>query len=130
MAKVVIDTDVLIDYTRGREYAALLLTSFSDDKRCTTVVNHMELLQGARNKLELRKLDRFIQLGFEVLPLTARGCGIALELIRDHALRDGLRVGDALVAAIALEHKASLITGNSRHFEKIAGLQVLDSFPE
>jgi predicted nucleic acid-binding protein len=47
MAKVVVDTDVLIDFTRGREYAALLLRSLPDENRCTTVINQMELLQGA-----------------------------------------------------------------------------------
>ena len=71
-------------------------------------------------------LDRFIQLGFDVLPLTPQGCTMAVALIRAHTLRDGLRVGDALVAAIALENNAALVTGNSRHFTKISGLRVLD----
>ena len=37
-------------------------------------------------------------------------------------LSKGLRFLDALIAATALEHKLSLITGNLKHFRFIEGL--------
>lgn len=32
---------------------------------------------------------------------------------------------DAMIAAIALEHKAELVTGNTRHFQNIEGLKLI-----
>ena len=39
-------------------------------------------------------------------------------------LSDGLQLGDALIAATALEHQLSLLTGNAKHFSAIANLRV------
>jgi hypothetical protein len=43
------------------------------------------------------------------------------------ALSHGLQVGDALIAATALEHQLSVLTGNVKHFSAVDGLQ-FDAF--
>jgi predicted nucleic acid-binding protein len=50
-----------------------------------------------------------------------------MSLIDKHALFSGLQLGDALIAATALEHRLTLLTGNKKHFAKVPGL-VLEVF--
>lgn len=47
-----------------------------------------------------------------------------MALIDAHALADGLQLADALIAATALEHQLTLLTGNTRHFIAIAQLKI------
>jgi predicted nucleic acid-binding protein len=124
MEKIVVDTDIIIDYLAGVEEAAMLLDSIRAECRFTTSVNCMEALQGARSHIELKKLDKFLLGAFQILGITARSSSLALELIRSHALRDGLRTGDALIAAVTIENGAKLVTGNHRHFKGIPELEV------
>ena len=49
----------------------------------------------------------------------------AIRLLELHALRAGLRVVDALIAATALEASVALATANVRHYRAIAGLSVV-----
>ena len=125
MEKIVVDTDIIIDYLGGARTAAAFLESIDPQFRSTTTVNCMEVLQGARNSTESRKLDTFLNATFEILPLTPKSCATALDLIRRHALPSGLRTGDALIAAVAIENEARLATGNSRHFRDIKGLAII-----
>jgi len=45
-----------------------------------------------------------------------------MRLTDEYALSDGLQLADALIAATALEHGFTLLTGNSRHFSSIEAL--------
>ena len=45
-------------------------------------------------------------------------------MMETHALRSGLQVADALIAATAREAGEILATGNIRHFRPIAGLRL------
>jgi len=44
--------------------------------------------------------------------------------VEEHALKDGLQVADALIAATAREHGLILATGNVRHFRSIPTLSL------
>jgi predicted nucleic acid-binding protein len=128
MERIVVDTDILIDYVRGEESARLFLESLAAESRCTTVVNVLELFQGAFNKFDLKKLDGFVRDCFHVLMLTPQSCSKAIEMIRRYSLSNGLRSGDAMIAAIAVENGAVFATGNRKHFAYISSLRLLD-FP-
>jgi predicted nucleic acid-binding protein len=47
-----------------------------------------------------------------------------MMLIDEHALSDGVQLADALIAATALEHDLTLLTGNQRHFTAIVQLKI------
>ena len=47
-----------------------------------------------------------------------------MRLIDQYALSDGLQLGDALIAATALEDGLPLLTANVKHFGSIEGLDV------
>ena len=66
---VLFDTDVLIYAQRGSRRAALAIDNAA--RRLVSVQSLMELVQGARDKDDLRIIKRFLaELGFTVLPLT------------------------------------------------------------
>ena len=65
---MIFDTDVLIWASRGSERAARAIDAAPD--RLLTIVSLMELLQGARSKLEARQIQQSLrQLQFRILPL-------------------------------------------------------------
>ncbi len=47
-----------------------------------------------------------------------------MALIDAHALADGLQLADALIAATALEHNLTLLTGNTKHFAAVESLKI------
>ena len=117
------DSDVLIWCLRGDPLAGRLVNAESD--RATSVVSLIELLQGARSPAQLKTARDFVnKLEIRVLPVTEIIGNRALALIERHAPGDGLQLGDALIAATALEHDETLFTGNVRHFRAIRGLKI------
>jgi predicted nucleic acid-binding protein len=56
-----IDTDILIDVTRGIEPSIRLLQTCAEQSQpAISVVTQLELLIGCRNKAELQTIERFI----------------------------------------------------------------------
>jgi predicted nucleic acid-binding protein len=83
----------------------------------------MELLQGARSKLEARQIQQSLQrLKFRILPLSETIGAGAAALIEQYALAHGIQVTDALIAATAMESGLPLCTGNVKHFRAIRRL--------
>jgi len=97
----------------------------SEQERALSIVSFMELVQGARSLVELREIRRFLRDNtFRILPLDEAMSHLAASLTEAHALRSGLQVADALIAATARETGEILATGNVRHFRPVAGLRL------
>ena len=47
-----------------------------------------------------------------------------MQLIDTYALSHSLQLGDALIAATALEHGLAVFTANTKHFDPIGGLHI------
>lgn len=125
-ASVLVDTDVLIWFLRGRESAREALEAHESVE--LSAVTYMELVRGVRSKEELRLLRLTMQRnGWRVLPLTENIGQRATVYLENHALSDGMRLADALIAASAVETGAVLLTGNERHYKCVPGL-ALDRF--
>jgi predicted nucleic acid-binding protein len=121
---VIFDTDVLIYAQRGSPQAALAIDSAGD--RCVSVLSLMELLQGARDKADLRIIKRFmVELSFAALPLSENVGHRALVYIEEYGLSSGLRAADAIIAATAVEAAMPLITANAKHFRAIKDLDLV-----
>jgi hypothetical protein len=118
------DTDVLIWVLRGSAKAARLVDETGD--RRISVVTLMELLQGARDKHEIRLIKRFVvELGFRTLSLTENTGHRAVVYMEEYGLSSGLRVADALIAATAAENNLTLCSGDKSHYQAIAELDLL-----
>ncbi|MEO8250629.1 MAG: PIN domain-containing protein [Burkholderiales bacterium] len=59
-----------------------------------------------------------------VLPLTEAITQRAIALMELLTLSHGLRMGDALIAATALNHGLPALTGNVTHFQVVEGLRI------
>jgi hypothetical protein len=120
---VLIDSDVLIWFARGNLQATAALNTLTDSY--ISAVSYMELVQGCRNKAELKVLQRaFKSNRHDVLPVTHEISDLAIELVEQYALSHSLYLADALIAATALSHDLVLLSANDKHFSAIKGLKL------
>jgi len=117
------DTDILIWFLRGNEKAAKAV-DLADERRIS-IITYMELLQGSRNKEEIRTIQRFLaDYAFLLLPLTQNIGHRASIYLEEYALQAGMGVADVLIAASAVENRLILYTGNHKHYRGIRDLDV------
>jgi hypothetical protein len=116
---MIFDTDVLIWVLRGNAKAARAVDD-ADEKRAVSLVTYMELLQGARNKQEMRTIKSFLtDLQFLALPLTENIGHRASIYMEEYTLSSSMTLADALIAATAVESNQPLITGNDKHYKVV-----------
>ncbi len=122
---MIFDTDVLIWYFRGNQKAKEFISGVPYRDRQVSSLCIMELVQGCRDRQELRTVKEFIRENIAgVIHPDEDISEKAIALLEGHASTDGLRTIDALVAATALREDGILVTANHQHFKKIAGLEV------
>jgi len=120
---MLVDTDVLIWVFRGNSKAARLVDSLAE--RHVSVITFMELVQGARNRAELKSIKSFISdYGFEVIPLSENIGHRATIYVEEYGLAMAMSVADALIAASAVEHNLALCTGNRKHYRSVKDLDL------
>ncbi len=120
MTRYLIDTDVMIDVSRGNAAAANYVDSL-DDVTISIITAH-ELIVGARNQRDAENIHSFIKAFAVQADLDSRITGLAYDLLKRHARSDGLRTFDALIAATAIEEGFRLSSKNRRHFQMISEL--------
>ena len=115
--RILVDTDILIDYFNSGRYARLLLAPRT--VVYYSVVTRKELLikRGLRDA-ERRAIVEALR-RFRFVPVNR---GIAARYARVSAQVRGIDREDALIAATALEKRLPLMTRNWRHFRKVEGL--------
>ena len=120
---MLVDTDVLIWHLPGYAQATRRLDQL--DSLTLSAVSYMELLQGMRDKTELAAVKKMLELrSARIVPLTDVTTRQAIALMESLTLSHGLQMGDALIAATALEHQLTLLTGNVKHFRAVSGLRL------
>ena len=118
---MIFDTEVFIWMQRGNRKAAALVDATPE--RFLSVQSYMELLQCAQDRKQQRLIKQFLaDLAFTVLPFTEGVGHRALIYIEEYGISSGLRAGDALIAATAIENNLALTSGNARHFRALKDL--------
>lgn len=120
--RLLLDTDVLIEYLRGREEAIEYLEGLTSDLYLS-VISVAELFAGVKDDEEERSLKQFL-LAFAVLPVTERVARLGGLYRRDFRPSHGTGLGDALIAATAEENGAEIVTFNRRHFPMVSRVSV------
>ena len=125
---MIFDTDVMIWAFRGNRRA---LKAIDDaDSRAISSVTYMELLQGVRNKDEMREMKKFLsRLSFATLPVSTNVSARAVTIMEETALRSDLGVCDALIFATACESGDTLLSGNKKHFKEVPLLTAVEFKP-
>ncbi|MDQ3767274.1 MAG: type II toxin-antitoxin system VapC family toxin [Actinomycetota bacterium] len=112
MAKVVLDTDVLIDHLGGKSSLSAVFSGSS-----YSVVSRAELYSWTQADEAI--IDRLLE-QFEEVPVNRVVAEEAGRIRRE----SGLRLPDALIAATALHAKRPLFTRNLRDFRKVKRLRL------
>ncbi|MDH5693445.1 MAG: type II toxin-antitoxin system VapC family toxin [Gammaproteobacteria bacterium] len=120
---MIFDTDIFIWVQRGNLKAAKLINNA--EQRFLSVQTYMELLQGAKNKTQHKYVKEFIAtFNFTVLPLTENIGHRASIYIEEYSLSSGMRSGDAIIAATAVENSLALSSSNTKHFKVVKELEL------
>lgn len=120
---MLVDTDVLIWHLRGYVQATRRLDQLPT--LTISAVSYLEVLQGMRNKAEFVAVQKMLhRRQATTLPVTEAITRRAIELMEAMTLSHGLQMGDALIAATALEHGLPVLTGNVKHFATIPSLLI------
>ena len=120
---MIFDTDVLIWCLRGNAKAARVIEAAED--RAISIVNYMELIQGARGRREMSLIRSFLKdLDFRTLPLSEAIGHRAAVYMEEYTLKSGLALADALVAGTAVEAHEPLCTANAKHFRSLTELEL------
>jgi tRNA(fMet)-specific endonuclease VapC len=122
---MIADSDVLIDYLRGRApWAARIRLEIKTGRLATTAINSFELLSGANNTAEHEKVSRLLG-ALHILDLTPaaseHAAGVRREL-ESHGRAIGM--ADYLIAGICLAQAGVLLTRNVDHFNRVPGLKI------
>ena len=118
-----IDTDVLISYLRGNENAYKLIHSL--DKFCISSVTYMELVQGMRNKDELRALQKTLkQWGVKTIYINEEISSRALFYMEEYFLSHSMQLADSLIASTAVSYGMKLITANDKHYKIVKDIDL------
>jgi predicted nucleic acid-binding protein len=115
--RLLLDTDVLIDYLRGVPEAIHFLEHL-EDPLLLSAISVAELFAGARPGREMQALKDFLS-AFDIVPIdheVARQGGLFRGT---YGPSHGSRLADALIAATATIQGATLVTLNSKHFPMV-----------
>ncbi len=112
--RLLIDTDVMIEYLRGAEAAVAFLESL-ERRPATSVICVAELMAGIRDAQEEATLQQFL-LAFELLPVDEEIARLGGQYRRTYMPSHNTGLADALIAATATQHGLRLATFNARHY--------------
>ena len=120
--RLLVDTDVLIEYLRGRREAVEYLEGLTSDLYLS-VISVAELFAGVRGDEEEKSLKQLL-LAFVVLPVTEKTARLGGLYRRDYRPSHGTGLADALIAATTEVTGADLVTFNRRHFPMVSRITV------
>jgi predicted nucleic acid-binding protein len=124
MRKLLIDTDVLIDFSKGKSELLKKLLALSLQSKIglyITPVNIAEYLNDfflVKNNDMLPEALSYLE-NFKVQAVEKKAGVLAGQYLREVKTE---YIGDALVAGCCLANGLELVTRNRRHFKKIEGL--------
>jgi tRNA(fMet)-specific endonuclease VapC len=128
--RVLLDTDVVIDFFTGREPMASEVARLLADRRaCLSAVSGFELRAGVVGAKRLAAIATFLA-AVEIIPVGAPEAERASSLYTASKIQ-GRTIGNAdlLIAGTALEHGWPLLTRNVEHFGRVEGLRLALSLP-
>lgn len=126
----VLDTNTLIYFFRGQGKVGVRLLAVPPSEVAIPAISVFELETGIANLSQparrRRQFDELLEV-ITVLPFD-RSAAIAAASVRTSLEKTGRPIGpmDTLIAGIALAHRATLVTHNTREFKRVPKLSIAD----
>jgi len=122
---IVADTDVLIDFLRGRgDGAARVAVELGTRSFATTAVTAFELRSGVRSERQRKAVDALLD-AMTILALGPEEASAAAAVrVQVEAQGQPIGMADYLIAGVCLANDGLLLTRNRRHFERVQGLRL------
>lgn len=125
MGKVVVDTDVLIEFLRKNDTVAkFLIEDIGFANIVITYITLIELIKGATDKQSLKVIESVLS-DFPVLYNTKSSSDKTVELIRQYHLSHNLKLPDGSIAAICIANSLPLLVLNVKDFKFIKQLEMI-----
>lgn len=118
--RIIIDTDIIIDYLRGQKAAITYLEGLKNPI-ALSVITVAELYAGVKGKKESDALDEFTS-AFEIIPVTAEIAVSGGNIRNKYGKSHGVNLADALIASTVVLSKSTLATLNKKHYPMLAKL--------
>lgn len=126
---MLIDTDILIWYLQGNENALKLIESLNGFY--VSVVTYIELVQGMRNKQELKELRKAFRVwNTRKLYINEEISAKAMFFVERHYLSHAWQLTDSLIASTALVNGLPLFTGKDKHYKVIKEIEIKKFKPQ
>jgi len=131
MAKYSLDSSFIIDVLRGQPAAIRHLTEIKDEDKdniyiCTVV--YYEVVRGFRAETSKDKIEAFNNLyentkhpSFDE-KAAEKAVEIYVQLHKGNLIEDN----DIYIAAISIVNDCTLVTANTRHFQRVEGLNFVN----
>lgn len=120
-AKVIVDTDVIIDCLRGRDEAVAFISA-RRSQIILSAITVAELYAGVKGAAEERILETLLS-RLPVVPVTADIAKAGGLMKRDYGKLHGVGIADAILAATAQAEGAKLATLNVKHYPMFPDLR-------
>ena len=123
-----LDTDTIIFNLKGNAAIRRNLKNHFNDQINISVITLMELYYGAHKSQKvssnLSKI-KVIEQVLEIIPVGVE-CVEIFGLLKSQLETEGNRLDDfdLIIAACALAHNLTLVTNNTKHFQRIDGLNL------
>ncbi len=130
MEKYALDTDILIDFLRGKNKAVSVIKKLKEEGfLATTVINIFELFWGAYKLGKKKRIDAVRRLTerLEILFFNEKIAESAgKEIAHLESIGLPINIRDLLIGTIAREHGYIIVTSDEKHFQRIRELEVVN----
>ncbi len=126
---VCLDTDILIDFLKQRDYAIKIIKELQrrEENLSTTSINTFELYKGvvkSNNQEALIPLNNLLT-NLKILNFNFINSKKAAEIFENLKTKgELLDLADIMIASIAISNNESLLTNNISHFKRIPELKL------
>jgi predicted nucleic acid-binding protein len=121
---ILLDTDFLIEYLYKNPEAIHVINNTPDAFIVASATTVAEIVKGTLNKLQLQKVLKEIN-HLHIIHIDESISEAALQLLMEYHLSNSAAFNDSLLAATAIKYGCKLATCNTKHFNYISNLQLL-----
>ncbi len=120
---MIIDTDILIWYSRGYQNAIDILHNL--ERFSISVVTYIEVIQGVRNKKELNAFKKALGiLNAQIIQVDELISTKAMFYVEQYTLSHSMELADVLIGASAVIKQLPLLTGNEKHYKHLPEIKI------